>query len=459
MGNAQGQADRRTARGVDLINKRGSVNARKAKVLLYGINFAPELTGIGKYTGEMARWLTENGYEVRVVTAPPYYPQWQVGSGYSAARYTRERWHGAHVWRCPVWVPKRATGLKRVLHLLSFAASSFPVLLRQMFWRPQLIFVVEPPLVLSPTALLFAKLLGIKRWLHVQDFEVDAAFELGLLPDWRWLKWLTGRLESVLMRSFDIVSTISEPMSRKLEDKRVPREKIRYFPNWVDLHAIYPQPEGEPNRLRSELGCGSERIVALYAGNMGEKQGLDVVLAAAALLVDAPQICIVLCGDGAARARLEAQANRQGLPNVRFMPLQPIERLNELLNMADIHLLIQKRKSSDLVMPSKLCGMLASGKCILATAQHGTAIHAVMEASAAGMTIPPETPAMLAQSLRKLAERAAFRRSAGHAARAYAERELGYDAVMTAFHQSAMELGVRGTHASNNKQSHSAESV
>lgn len=435
------------------------LNVRKVKVLLYGINFAPELTGIGKYTGEMARWLAQNGYEVRVVTAPPYYPQWRVGNGYSAARYTRERWHGAHVWRCPVWVPKRATGFRRLLHLLSFAVSSLPVLFRQMFWRPELIFVVEPPLVLSPAALLFAKLFGVKSWLHVQDFEVDAAFELGLLPDRGWLKRLAGRLESVMIRSFAIVSSISEPMCLKLEHKRVPREKIRYFPNWVDLHAIRPQQAGEPNVLRRELGCGPDCIVALYAGNMGEKQGLDVVLDAAAQLTDCPQICFVLCGDGASRARLEAQAKQQGLPNVRFMPLQPAERLNELLNMADIHLLIQKRKSSDLVMPSKLCGMLASGRCILATAEPGTAVHAVMEASGAGMWISPENPGLLAQSLRQLAGNASFRRTTGQAARAYAECELGYDAVMTAFHQSAMELGVRETDVFDNEQSHSVESL
>jgi colanic acid biosynthesis glycosyl transferase WcaI len=431
----------------------------KAKILLYGINFAPELTGIGKYTGEMARWLASHGHEVRVVTAPPYYPQWKIGEGYSASHYMHEHWHGVQVWRCPVWVPRRASGFRRVVHLLSFAVSSLPVLFRQMCWRPHLIFVVEPPLVLSPAALLLAKLFGVRSWLHVQDFEVDAAFELGLLPDRGWLKKMATRFESALMRSFSAVSSISRAMCRRLEDKGVPQGQIRYFPNWVDLEAIRPMEADEPNELRQAMRSGPDSIVALYAGNMGEKQGLEVVLEAAALLADDPRIRLVLSGEGAAREKLEAQAKRMNLRNVRFMPLQPAARLNELLNAADIHLLVQKRKSSDLVMPSKLCGMLASGKCILATAEHGTAVHAVMEASGGGMLIPPEEPGMLAEALRQLARDERFRRHAGQAARVYAERELGYDAVMAAFQQSVMELGVNQIHASDHEQSHSAESI
>ncbi|MBW5448365.1 WcaI family glycosyltransferase [Cohnella sp. CFH 77786] len=430
----------------------------KGKVLLYSINFAPELTGIGKYNGEMVRWLTEHGYEVRVVTAPPYYPQWKVPEGYSAAWYSREEWHGARIWRCPVWVPKRASGLKRLLHLFSFAVSSLPVLLAQMFWRPDICFVVEPPLVLSPTVLLLSKLFGVKPWLHVQDFEVDAAFELGILPNRPWLKKTVTGIESRLMRSFRIVSSISHPMLRRLRSKGVPQERIRYFPNWADLRSVRPLGNDEPNALRAELGFAPGDVVALYSGNMGEKQGLEIVLEAAEILADRPGIRFVLCGDGVAKPKLMEQAERRKLANVRFLPLQPIDRLNELLNMADIHLLIQKRKSSDLVMPSKLTGMLASGKPVIATAERETAVHSVMEESGAGLLIPPEDPAALAAALRDLAQRRSFRRSAGNSARRYAENRLGYESVMQTFHQSVLELGVKMAYEPNDKP-HSVKSV
>ncbi|MFG6657439.1 glycosyltransferase, partial [Scandinavium sp. M-37] len=90
------------------------------KILVYGINYSPELTGIGKYTGEMVEWMAQEGHEVRVITAPPYYPEWQVGERYSAWRYRREE-GAATVWRCPLYVPKQPSTLRRLIHLGSFA--------------------------------------------------------------------------------------------------------------------------------------------------------------------------------------------------------------------------------------------------------------------------------------------------------------------------------------------------
>ena len=112
------------------------------RILIYGINFSPELTGIGKYTGEMAAWLAARGHEVRVVTAPPYYPDWQVWAGFSAWQYQLADETGGRlrVVRCPLWVPARPSGLTRLLHLASFALSSLPVLLWQWRWRPEVVF-------------------------------------------------------------------------------------------------------------------------------------------------------------------------------------------------------------------------------------------------------------------------------------------------------------------------------
>ena len=108
-----------------------------SKILIIGINFSPELTGIGKYTGELATSLFENNHEVHVVTAPPYYPYWQVQVGYKSWQYRQEIWQGIKTYRCPLWVPRRPSGWKRLLHLFSFALSSFPVMLSQIFWRPE----------------------------------------------------------------------------------------------------------------------------------------------------------------------------------------------------------------------------------------------------------------------------------------------------------------------------------
>ena len=125
---------------------------QQLKLLIYGLNYAPEPVGIGRYTGELATWLAARGHQVRVITAPPYFPQWHAQGN----RYRREHRDGVSIWRCPLWVPRKPTGLTRLLHLASFALSSLPVLLLQWRWRPQVVLTVAPAFFCAPSALLLA---------------------------------------------------------------------------------------------------------------------------------------------------------------------------------------------------------------------------------------------------------------------------------------------------------------
>lgn len=394
------------------------------RILIHGINYAPELTGIGKYTGDMAEWLAAQGHEVRVVAAPPYYPAWKLGDGYRGWRYRKECLNGVDVYRCPLWVPRRPSGFKRILHLAGFALAALPVMLWQAwYWRPELVLVVEPPLFCSPAALLAARLANGRSWLHIQDFEVDAAFELGLLPPGR-LKKLLERVESWLMRRFDQVSTISENMLARLGGKGVPASQRILFPNWVDTQRIHPLEQESP--LRREFDIPADAVLALYAGNMGAKQGLEILLEVASKLRSVRNIQFVLCGDGALRETLQLQA--AGMRNVRFLPLQPIERLNSLLNLADIHLLPQRADVADLVMPSKLTGMLASGRPVVATACSDTQVGRIV--ARCGLVVPPGNAEAMANAVRYLADRPEERRQLGRQARQFCLQHWSRDKIL-----------------------------
>lgn len=396
------------------------------KILLYGINFSPELTGIGKYTGEMAAWLAKAGHDVRVVTAPPYYPDWKVDERYSAVRYGHEIWNDVRVWRAPLWVPARPSGIKRLLHLASFALSSLPLMMRQLLWKPDVVWVVEPPLFCAPTALCVARLTGARAWLHVQDYEVDAAFALGLLQGGLARRFVTG-LERWLMRRFDKVSTISESMIDRAAAKGVEVDRIAYFPNWIDLARIYPI--AKPSGYRATLGISADTVVALYSGNMGGKQGLEIMAEAARLLSDSPNLLFVFCGNGAGKADLEHLA--KGLTNVRFLNLQPVERFNDLLGLADIHLLPQRADAADLVMPSKLTGMLASGRAVVATAGGDTELGRAV--SGCGLVTAPGDAAAFAEAIRALANDPAHRKALGMAGRRYAEMKFNINRILENF--------------------------
>ncbi|MGE0256456.1 MAG: WcaI family glycosyltransferase [Alphaproteobacteria bacterium] len=396
------------------------------RILVVGINFAPELTGIGKFTGEMATWLAARGHAVRAVSAPPYYPQWRIAAGYGGLLWRRETVDGVRVMRCPTWVPRRQTGVRRLLHLASFAATSLPVALAwSVAWRPQATIAVVPALMSAPAAWLAARLGGSLAWLHLQDLEVDAAFELGLLPSSLARPALAA--ERALLRRFDAVSTISEAMLARLSAKGVAPERRILFPNWTDLAAVAPRPDD--GRLRAALGIARDATVALYSGNMGGKQGLETVIEAARRLAARGDIHFVLCGAGGARPALEAQAT--GLANVRFLDLQPLDRLGELLAFADIHLLPQRAEATDLVMPSKLGGMLASGRPVVAAAAPGTQLARALVGC--GAVVPPGDAAGFAAAVAALADDPEARRVAGATARAAAERDWDRDAVLGRF--------------------------
>src|SRR5262249_54309911 len=149
------------------------------------------------------------------------YPAWKVGAGYSPWRWRQEIIEGARVYRCPVYVPARPRGSTRLLHLASFALSSLPVALWQgAFFRPQVVIAVAPALASAPGARIDAAFARAGAWLHIQDFEVDAAFALGLLPGGgssgsRLRRWALAA-ESFLLRRFHRVSSITPAMVVRL---------------------------------------------------------------------------------------------------------------------------------------------------------------------------------------------------------------------------------------------------
>jgi colanic acid biosynthesis glycosyl transferase WcaI len=407
------------------------------KILVLSMNHEPELTGVGKYTGEMVDGLARRGHELLVVCAPPYYPRWQLSAPYDAGSYWVERPRpGVCVVRCPLWVPGRPGGLQRVAHLLSFALSSAPVTLGAAAWRPDLVMAVAPSLISAPAALLAANLCGARSWLHVQDFEIDAAFELGLLKG-EFTRRRVLAHEARLMRAFDRVTTISDRMRERLLAKGLDSRRVGLQRNGVDVMAI--RPAGGSPALRSRLGLRCDQVVCLYTGTMNRKHDLGTLVEAARRLVHRDDIAFVLAGEGECRPELERAC--AVLSNVRLLPLCPIDQLGEQLGLADVHLLPQLRGATDLVMPSKLTGMMASGRPVIAAAQPGCELASVVAGH--GLLVEPESASALARAVTALADDAATRQLMGRAARAYALAELDREALLDQLDHSARTLAAR----------------
>ncbi len=414
------------------------------KIVIFSLNFYPEYTGIGKYTGEMARWLVERGHNVTVITAPPYYPEWKIRSGYSNLFWSREYWGGIKIWRCPIWVPSHPSGVRRVIHLASFAISSLPILLLQIFFRPNIIWSVEPPFFISPASLFYAWITGAKSVLHIQDFEVDAAIGLGLIRG-KLLKTISLMMEGFFLKKYSLVSTISAQMLRKACDKGVKASKLVLFKNWVDNSVFLEADKVDFKNVSSQsyrtlLNIPDGALIALYSGNMGAKQGLHLLSDVAKKFESsaslAPFVYFVFCGDGMGRSGLMRDCF--GLDNVCFLDLQPPERLGKLLCTADIHLLPQKSVMADLVMPSKLSGILASGRPVLACADEGTELAQVV--TNCGIFVDPNDPVAFYEGLIKLASDEDLRQSLGANAKQYAKANLDMDLLLADYESQLISL-------------------
>lgn len=414
------------------------------RILICSLNFPPELIGIGKYVGEMSEWFCWNGHEVRVITTPPYYPGWKVHENYSRYMWMSEKWRGVKVWRCPIYVPPKPSGFKRILHLVSFGLSGFPVMICQIFWRPNIVLSIEPTLFMAPVAIFVSKISGAKSIIHIQDLEVDAAFEMGLLRG-EILKNLVLYFEKFLLMRFDLISTISNKMLLKVANKLDGKRRLTLFPNWTRMGSTvedltFDSIDVESRHFRTDLNLPKEAVIALYSGNMGEKQGLEILAQSARWFQDNPVLGIsvhfVFCGNGSSLEKLVSLSN--GLLNVHFLDLQPIEKLPALLAMADIHLLPQRSDVADLVMPSKLIGMLASGRPVLACASLGTELAEVVNGR--GLVVPPGNIDRFCEALKILINDRNLREELGAVGRQYAEQNFDQDLILARFESEMKQL-------------------
>ncbi|WP_339028212.1 WcaI family glycosyltransferase [Bradyrhizobium symbiodeficiens] len=386
------------------------------RILLVGINYAPDLIGVAKYNTELCEALAAHGHEVRVVTAPPYYPEWRVPEPYRGFRYRSETLNGVSIKRTPIYTPEVPTGAKRLVHHASFTLSSlWPVVSTSVRWRPDVVFAVAPSLMSAAVPGWIAARIGAFSWLHLQDFEVDAAFDLGLLSN-RRLRAPMVAMERLILRSFDSVSTISPQMLHRLITKGVDRDKVREVRNWTDVQKISPG-QACPRFRKDVLALDSSDFVCLYSGTMSNKQGLDLIIDAARSVGNTnSKIRFVLCGDGPHKEQLQQLAG--GLTNVSFLGLQSSENFAELLKAADVHLIPQKAEAADLVLPSKLGGILASGRPVIVMANPGTGL--AEEIGQGGIVIPPGDAGGLAEAIATLAGNAALCRTLGEEARSIA---------------------------------------
>ncbi len=387
------------------------------RVIVWGINYAPEITGIAPHNVSVCEFLRAAGHDVEMVTTFAYYPEWKKRATDKGVLYRTDDVNGVPVHRCWHFVPERVTAIKRIAHEATFAFTST---IRILTLRaPDIYLVVSPPLVLGTVAWLTSRWKRAPFIFHVQDLQPDAAVGLGMLRE-GWFTRALYALESFAYEKAVRVSGISPEIVDAFRRKGVPEQKLILYPNSVELPEQSALPQHGEFRRKHDFP--ENVFLAVYAGNLGVKQGLEILLDAAELLRAQSNIRIVLCGDGAERAALEAMVAQRRLDNVVMLPLQRGLDYQELLVDADVSFITQQSGSGNAFFPSKILVTLAHFCPVITVADEGSALAEAVTAGGFGVNVRPGQPAELAGIVFDLAKHPETRQAWGRAGRTYVEQ-------------------------------------
>ncbi len=398
------------------------------RVLILSINYWPEVTGIGAFTTYRAEHLAAAGHDVEVCATFPYYPDWRVPQEYVGKLGLTEERNGVRIVRCRAYVPNSVTPIRRILHEASFiAAVTLRKLLRK---RPDVLLVVSPPLGLMAPAILLSRLWGVPYIFDVEDMQPDSAADLGMLP--KWAVKLLYRVESAAYRHARLVTTLTPKMRQRIIDKGVAEDKVGLIEPRMDESLIDLSPEeGRAFRRRYDLG---EKFLVTHSGNMGVKQGLDVVVDAAAQACDDESMLFLCVGAGVECEKIKRRAAEMHLDNLRFLPLLDEAEFRGLMAASDVCLVTQQRSVSEIAFPSKIVTYLAAGRPVLASVNPECEVAQLLREAGAGAVVPAENPTALVDALCAL--RRSDLRKAGENARKYASERWSSARVLSELERS-----------------------
>ena len=398
-------------------------------LLVNALNFAPEVVGCGKYTSELVYWLTKKVDLVIVVTTNAYYPYWKCISN----KYKKTKIDNLIIYRSIIFIPKKINGLSKLIHLASFFLFSLPLFIKCIKYKPDGIFTVCPTIFSAPSSLLVSfltKIIFRKKlftWIHFQDFEIDAAFNLKILKG-DWINNIFLKFEKFLINQFDIASTISNSMKRKLLNKVNNQKKVKYLPNFINSDK-YKFVHKKENPYYEELNLKKNLNIIMYSGTLNEKLSYKILISAVKLLSYRKDIFWIIAGEGPTKIKIINELRNYN--NVKILGFQPDEKLSHWLNLADIHLVPQKLSALDFVLPSKLLGILASGKPIIGFATEDSELGRILDM--AGIRLSEECTQKLIGAIIKLINNPKLRERLGKKGQNYVKDVHEKEKVLNRF--------------------------
>ena len=364
--------------------RNGADPRARPRVLVLNQYYWPGVEATAHLLAELCEALVEE-FDVTVVTG-------MVAGAEAAGRSTKD---GVEVVRVGSTAYDRSRLSLRAANYLSYLGLSLWEGLRVE--RPDVVLCMTDPPVIADLALVLARRFDVPLVVVSQDVFPEVAVALKRLDNPVVVEVLRQATRLYLRRA-DRVVAIGDTMRERLVEKGAERERIVVIPNWTDTSDLEPRPRD--NEWAREHGL-TDKFVVMHSGNIGHAQDLDTLIRAATFLRDLENLRIVLIGGGARRDELKELAKLLEVEQVLFMGYQPRELLADSLSAADIHVIGLARGLSGYVVPSRLYGVLAVGRPVLAAAEADSETAKVVEQVGCGVVVPPGRPELLATAIRQ----------------------------------------------------------
>lgn len=403
------------------------MTTKRLRLVIVCPHFAPDIAPTGAVMTRIVDELATLGHELHVVTSLPWYRQHAIEPGWTGRLWRVERTTWGSITRVhPFPGTTKRNIVRRAIGFGLFSLIAGICGVRAGRGRIDGVLAMSPPLTLGLTGRFIATARRARLVFNIQDIFPDAAIQTKAIRNPILIK-VARWMERVSYATSDAVVLLSDDLLRNVEQKvsKSHRGALHVIPNFVDTKAITPQ-----NRLtdyRRDLGIG-DGFVAMYAGNVGYSQSIELLIAAAR---EIPNIDVVINGDGAARRSLQELAS--DCENVHFVEYQPIERLSEVLASADVHVVPLRAGLANISVPSKVYSILAAGRPILAAIDANTEIPRILVESGAGLTVPPEDNAKFISAMRWLVDQSDIRVAMGIKGRQWVEQHVSPTAVAIAY--------------------------
>ena len=399
-------------------------STRKPRLLVFNQYYWPGIEATAQLLTELCEALAAEA-EVKVVTGVLH------GHEDEPRRLVH---NGVDVVRVPSTSFERSKIPARASNYLTYLSNALIYGLRGE--RPDIVLCMTDPPVVADVALLVARRYGAPLVVISQDVFPEIAVQLKRLEN-PFLMGVLRALVSVYLRRADRIVAIGETMRRRLEAKGAPPERVHVIPNWVDTKRL--QPLGKDTQWAREWGF-DERFVVMHSGNVGHAQDLDSLVRAATFLRDLDNLVITIIGTGARHAELVALAERLEVEQVNFFYYQNRAVLPESLSAADVHVVGLAHGLAGYVVPSRLYGILAVGRPVIAAAEPESETAQVVARVGCGIVVRPGRPELLARAIRDAHDGAYDLEEMGARGREWVEREADRSVAMRRYRDLLMEL-------------------